>query len=59
MLNKKNEYERKIKILKYLDDLTSTNIGENIFKIMRKLYHLNKDVVGPQINSNKDLARQL
>ena len=25
----------------FLDDLTSTNMRENIFKIMRKLYHLN------------------
>ena len=32
---------------------------ENIFKIMRKLYHLNKDVVGPQINSNKDFAKSI
>ena len=29
----------------FLDDLTSTNMRENIFKIMRKLYQLNKDVV--------------
>ena len=41
----------------FLDELTSTNMRENIFKIMRKLYHLNKDVVGPQINSNKDFAK--
>jgi hypothetical protein len=32
---------------------------ENIFKIMRKLYHLNPDVVGPQINSNKDFAKSI
>jgi hypothetical protein len=32
---------------------------ENIFKIMRKLYQLNKDVVGPQINSNKDFAKSI
>ena len=43
----------------FLDDLTSTNMRENIFKIMRKLYHLNKDVVGPQINSNKDFAKSI
>ena len=43
----------------FLDDLTSTNMRENIFKIMRKLYHLNKDVVGPQINSNKDFLKSI
>ena len=43
----------------FLDDLTSTNMRENIFKIMRKLYHLNKDVVAPQINSNKDFAKSI
>ena len=43
----------------FLDDLTSTNMRENIFKIMRKLYQLNKDVVGPQINSNKDFAKSI
>ena len=33
---------------------------ENIFfKIMRKLYHFNKDVVGPQINSNNDFAKAI
>jgi len=31
---------------------------ENIFKIFRKLYHLNKDDVGPQINS-KDFAKAI
>ena len=34
-------------------------MSENIFKIMRKLYHLNKDVVGPQINSNNDFAKEI
>ena len=43
----------------FLDDLTSTNMRENIFKIMRKLYHLNKDVVGPQITANKDFAKSI
>ena len=43
----------------FLDELTSTNMRENIFKIMRKLYHLNKDVVGPQINSNKDFGKAI
>jgi hypothetical protein len=43
----------------FLDDLTSTGMRENIFKIMRKLYHLNPDVVGPQINSNKDFAKSI
>ena len=33
---------------------------ENIFfKNMRKLYHLNKDVVGPQINLNNDFAKAI
>ena len=39
-----------------LKDLTSTK-RENIFKIMRKLYHFDKDVVGPQISSNKDFPK--
>ena len=43
----------------FLDELTSTNMRENIFKIMRKLYHLNKNVVAPQINSNKDFAKAI
>ena len=34
-------------ILNYvIDDLASTNMRENIFKIMRKLYHLNKEDFG-------------
>lgn len=43
----------------FLDELTATNMRENIFKIMRKLYHLNKNVVAPQINSNKDFAKAI
>ena len=43
----------------FLDDLTSTNMRENIFKIMRKLYHLNKEIVGPQIKANKDFAKSI
>ena len=43
----------------FLDDLTSTNMRENIFKIMRKLYQLNKEVVAPQIQSNKDFAKAI
>ena len=43
----------------FLDELTTTNMRENIFKIMRKLYHLNKNVVAPQINSNKDFAKAI
>ena len=43
----------------FLDELTSTNMRENIFKIMRKLYHLNKDVVSPQITANKDFAKSI
>ena len=43
----------------FLDDLTSTNMRENIFKIMRKLYQLNKEVVATQIQSNKDFAKAI
>ena len=43
----------------FLDDLTSTNMRENIFKIMRKLYQLNPKVVAPQIQSNKDFAKAI
>ena len=43
----------------FMDELTSTNMRENIFKIMRKLYQLKKDVVGPQISSNKDFAKSI
>ena len=43
----------------FLDELTSTSMRENIFKIIRKLYHLNKSVVEPQINSNKDFGKAI
>ena len=43
----------------FMDELTSTNMRENIFKIIRKLYQLKKDVVGPQISSNKDFAKSI
>lgn len=43
----------------FLDDLTSTEMRENIFKILRKLYILKKDVVVPQIASNKDFAKAI
>ena len=43
----------------FLDDLTSTSMRENIFKIMRKLYYLNEKLVGPQIKSNKDFAKSI
>ncbi len=43
----------------FMDELTSTNMRENIFKILRKLYQLKKDVVGPQISSNKDFAKSI
>ena len=43
----------------FLDDLTSTSMRENIFKIMRKLYYLNPKLVGPQIQSNKDFAKSI
>ena len=43
----------------FLDDLTSTNMRENIFKIMRKLYQLNQETVSEQIRSNKDFAKAI
>ena len=43
----------------FLDELTSTSMRENIFKIMRKLYYLNPKLVGPQIQSNKDFAKSI
>ena len=43
----------------FLDELTSTTMRENIFKIMRKLYYLNAKLVGPQIQSNKDFAKSI
>ena len=43
----------------FLDDLTSTNMRENIFKIMRKLYQLNPETVSEQIRSNKDFAKAI
>ena len=43
----------------FLDDLTSTNMRENIFKIMRKLYQLNTDTVASQIKSNHDFAKAI
>jgi hypothetical protein len=46
-------------LIYFLDELTSTNMRENIFKIIRKLYHLNKNVVEPQINSNKDFGKAI
>ena len=47
-------------LLKYfLDDLTSTGMRENIFKILRKLYQLNTEVVAKQIRDNKDFAKAI
>ena len=43
----------------FLHDLTSTNMRENIFKIMRKLYYLNREVISPQIKANKDFAKSI
>ena len=43
----------------FLDDLTSTNMRENIFKILRKLYQLNTQVVSQQLRSNKDFAKSI
>jgi hypothetical protein len=43
----------------FLDDLTSTGMRENIFKILRKLYQLNTDVVAKQIRDNKDFAKAI
>jgi hypothetical protein len=43
----------------FLDDLTSTSMRENIFKILRKLYQLNTEVVAKQIRDNKDFAKAI
>ena len=43
----------------FLDDLTSTGMRENIFKILRKLYQLNTEVVAKQIRDNKDFAKAI
>lgn len=43
----------------FLDDLTSTGMRENIFKILRKLYQLNTEVVAKQIRENKDFAKAI
>ena len=54
------EFKLISKLLNYfLDDLTSTNMRENIFKIMRKLYQLNTDTVATQIKSNHDFAKAI
>ena len=43
----------------FLDEMTSTVMRENIFKIMCKLYQLNKETVSAQIQSNKDFAKAI
>lgn len=43
----------------FLDELTSTEMRENIFKIMRKFYTLNPSVVSPQISENKDFLKAI
>lgn len=43
----------------FLDDLTSTQMREDIFKIMRKLYILNPTAVAPQITENKDFFKAI
>ena len=43
----------------FLDDLTSTSMRENIFKILRKLYQLNTEIVAKQIRDNKDFAKAI
>ena len=43
----------------FLDDLTSTGMRENIFKILRKLYQLNTEIVAKQIRDNKDFAKAI
>ena len=43
----------------FLDDLTSTGMRENIFKILRKLYQLNTEVVAKQIRDNKDFTKAI
>ena len=43
----------------FFNDLTTKNTKEKILKILKQLYELNKDIVKPQINAHKDLAKYL
>ena len=43
----------------FLDEMTSTNMRENIFKILRKLYQLNTEIVSKQIQSNQDFIKAI
>ena len=43
----------------FLDDLTLTGMRENIFKIMRKLYQLNTEVIAKQILDNKNFVKAI
>ena len=43
----------------FLDELTSTKMRENIFKILRKLYQLNTEIVSEQIQSNQDFIKAI
>ena len=43
----------------FLDDLTSTCMREYIFKIMRKLYQLNTEVIAKQILDNKNFVKAI
>ena len=43
----------------FLDEMTSTNMRENIFKILRKLYQLNTEIVSEQIQSNQDFIKAI
>ena len=43
----------------FLDELTTTKMRENIFKILRKLYQLNTEIVSEQIQSNQDFIKAI
>ena len=43
----------------FLDEMTKTNMRENIFKILRKLYQLNTEIVSEQIQSNQDFIKAI
>ena len=47
-------------ILNYFcDELTPITMRENIFKIIRKLYHLNEKVISPQIFGNQEFVKAI
>ena len=43
----------------FCDELTTTAMRENIFKIIRKLYFLNEKVIAPQIFGNQEFVKAI